>query len=592
MPLESFHPAVAAWFARRFDRATAPQRAAWPAIQAGRHTLIAAPTGSGKTLAAFLTAIDTLVREAASGSLVDGVQVVYVSPLKALSNDVQRNLDAPLAGIAQELEARGEHVAPLRALVRTGDTPQSERAAMRRSPPHILVTTPESLYLLVTSESGRAMLAGVRCVIVDEIHAIAGNKRGSHLALTLERLCALAGRRVQRIGLSATQKPIDEVAAFLTGRAVSSGDADACVVIDGGHGQARDVALVLPDAPLEVVMSNEVWDTLYDRIARFATDHRTTLVFCNTRRQVERVTRHLSERLGAEHVAAHHGSLAKEQRLDAEQRLKAGRLRVLVATASLELGIDIGDVELVCQLGTPRSIATFLQRVGRANHSVGGIPKGRLFPTSRDELVECTALLTAVRSGQLDRLRIPSRPLDVLAQQIVAEVAAREMGEAELHDLCRRAWPYRDLERAEFDEVVRMLVDGYTLRRGHALAYLHRDAVNGRLRARRGARLTALTCGSAIPMNADYQVVLEPAGTFIGTLNEDFAIESLAEPERDVRRLPRGILDAHAAGLDAQDAVRRVAELEHVAGEALDREVLVQRADERAGRLEHDLVVG
>ncbi len=487
--------------------------------------LIAAPTGSGKTLAAFLAAIDSLVREAVSGTLADAVQVVYVSPLKALSNDVQRNLEEPLAGIAAELASRGVAVPAIRAMVRTGDTTTAERTSMRRTPPHILVTTPESLYLLLTSDSGREMLSSVRSVIVDEIHAVAGTKRGSHLALSLERLAGITGRRLQRIGLSATQKPIELVARFLTG--VTSA-ADECIVVDSGHRRERDLAMVLPDAPLEAVMSHEVWDTLYDKIATLARDHHTTLVFCNTRRMVERVARHLSERLGAENVAAHHGSLAKEHRLDAEQRLKAGRLQVLVATASLELGIDIGDVELVCQLATPRAISTFLQRVGRANHAVGGVPKGRLFPLSRDELVECTALLDAVRAGELDRVLMPEQPLDVLAQQIVAEVSAREYGEDELHALLRRAWPYRELTRATFDEVVRMLVDGYTMRRGHAAAYLHRDAVNGRLRARRGARLTAITCGGAIPTNADYLVVLEPSGTMIGTLNEDFAVESLA----------------------------------------------------------------
>jgi ATP-dependent helicase Lhr and Lhr-like helicase len=525
MPLENFHPAVAAWFNRHFAEPTSPQRLAWPAIQAGRHTLIAAPTGSGKTLAAFLAAIDGLVREAASGSLSDAVQVVYVSPLKALSNDIQRNLDAPLQGIAAELKAMGIEAPDIRAVVRTGDTPQAERLAMRKSPPHILVTTPESLYLLLTSDSGRNMLASTRSVIVDEIHAVAGTKRGSHLALSLERLATLAGRRLQRIGLSATQKPIEEVAQFLTGVV---DPADACVVIDSGHSRQRDLALVLPDSPLEAVMSNEVWQTLYDKIATLISEHHTTLIFANTRRMVERVTRHLSERLGAENVAAHHGSLSREQRLDAEQRLKAGSLRALVATASLELGIDIGDVELVCQLATPRAISTFLQRVGRANHAVGGVPKGRLFPLSRDELIECTALLDAVRAGELDRLHVPPKPLDVLAQQIVAEVSAREYGEEELLAQLRRAWPYRDLQAGEYEEVLRMLAEGYASRRGQQSAYLHRDAVNHRLRTRRGARLTALTCGGAIPSNADYQVVLEPTGSLVGTLNEDFAIESLA----------------------------------------------------------------
>ncbi len=551
MPLDNFHPAVAAWFSRSFAEPTAPQRAAWPAIQAGRHTLIAAPTGSGKTLAAFLAAIDGLVREAISGSLADTVQVVYVSPLKALSNDIQRNLEAPLRGIADELNRQGTPTSEIRALVRTGDTPQSARAAMRKSPPHILVTTPESLYLLLTSESGRAMLASTRSVIIDEIHAVAGTKRGSHLALSLERLASLAGHRLQRIGLSATQKPIEEVAHFLTG---VIDPADACVVVDSGHTRVRDLALVLPDSPLEAVMSNEVWQTLYDKIASLIGEHHTTLIFANTRRMVERVTRNLSERIGAQNVAAHHGSLSREQRLDAEQRLKAGTLRALVATASLELGIDIGDVELVCQLATPRSISTFLQRVGRANHAVGGVPKGRLFPLSRDELIECTALLDAVRDGELDRLHIPLQPLDVLAQQIVAEVSAREYGEAELYAQLRRAWPYRDLQKSEYDQVLRMLAEGYSSRRGQQSAYLHRDTVNHKLRARRGARLTAITCGGAIPSNADYQVVLEPTGMFVGTLNEDFAVESLAGDIFQLGNTSYRILRVEAGRVRVEDA--------------------------------------
>jgi ATP-dependent helicase Lhr and Lhr-like helicase len=474
MPLENFHPAVARWFAKQFPQPTAPQIAAWPAIASGRHALIAAPTGSGKTLAAFLAAIDTLVRQAVAGELADATQVVYVSPLKALSNDIRSNLELPLEGITAELEAMGLPAAAIRAHLRTGDTPPAQRAAMRRSPPHILVTTPESLYLLLTSESGRAMLATTRAVIVDEIHAIAPGKRGAHLALSLERLAALCTAPLQRVGLSATQKPIEEVARFLIGSqaatAAAGRSAADCVIIDQGHARGRDLALVLPDAPLEAIMSNEVWENLYDQLARLIQQHRTTLIFANTRRMVERVTRHLSERVGDQHIAAHHGSLAKEQRLDAEQRLKRGTLRALVATASLELGIDIGDVELVCQLGTPRSIGTLVQRVGRANHAVGGVPKGRLFPLSRDDLVECTALLDAVRAGELDALSIPAQPLDVLSQQLVAEVSAREYGEDELYALVRRAWPYRALARGDFDQLLRMLADGVSTRRGRQCA--------------------------------------------------------------------------------------------------------------------------
>src|SRR5438067_8791991 len=432
-----FHPAVARWFARTFAAPTPAQRAAWPVIAAQRHVLIAAPTGSGKTLAAFLAAIDELVRTGVTaGALPDETLVVYVSPLKALSNDIQRNLEAPLAGIRAELAALGLPDVDIRTLVRTGDTPQSERATMRRRPPHIVVTTPESLYVLLGSDSGRKMLSTTRTVIVDEIHALAPNKRGSHLALSMERLAALTAAPLVRVGLSATQKPIEEVARYLVG---TRAPAEGCTIVDTGHVRDRDLALEVPPSPLEAVMSGEVWQQVYARLAELTREHRTTLVFVNTRRMAERVARHLSAIIGKDVVTAHRGSLAKERRLGGEQRLQRGELRALVATASLELGIDIGDVELVCQLGTPRSIATFLQRAGRANHTVSGQPKARLFPLSRDELVECTALLDAVRRGELDRVAIPPKPLDVLAQQIVAEVAAREWSEDALFDAFTRA---------------------------------------------------------------------------------------------------------------------------------------------------------
>ncbi|MGA0587613.1 DEAD/DEAH box helicase [Dyella sp. KRB-257] len=544
-PLADFHPAVATWFRGRFDAPTAAQVRAWPAIRAGEATLVAAPTGSGKTLTAFLAAIDALVREgvANGGALPDETRVVYVSPLKALSNDIHINLEEPLEGIRAELEKRGLPDVAIRTAVRTGDTPQAERAWMRKTPPHILVTTPESLYILLGSASGRAMLGTARTLIVDEIHAVAASKRGSHLALSLERLDALCGRRLHRIGLSATQKPIEAVARFLVGAGHDpSGDRLApspqrgeganaksdVTVIDVGHQRPRDLGLSVPPVPLEAVMSNDGWELIYHQLAALIESHRTTLVFVNTRRMAERVTRHLSERLGKQHVAAHHGSLAKEQRLDAEQRLKRGELSALVATASLELGIDIGDVDLVCQIGSPRSIAAFLQRAGRSGHAVIGTPKARLFPPTRDELVECAALLDCVRRGELDTLTIPPQPLDVLAQQIVAEVACREWDEDGLYALVRGADPYRDLSRADFDAVVRMLVEGYSTRRGPREGYLHHDAVHGQLRARRGARLTAITSGGAIPDTADYLVVLEPQGTVIGSVHEDFAVESLA----------------------------------------------------------------
>ncbi len=522
--LESFHPAVAAWFARTHPAPTEAQAQAWPAIQAGRDVLVAAPTGSGKTLAAFLAAIDQLVKEGAAGGLADETRVLYISPLKALSNDIHRNLEAPLKGIRAELAALGLQDVDIRTVVRTGDTTQSERARIRRKAPHIVVTTPESLYVLLGSQSGRSMLATCRTVIVDEIHAVAANKRGSHLALSLERLQTLTGRRPARVGLSATQTPIDEVARFLIGANRPLSDV---VIVDLGAARNRDLALELPPAPLEPVMSGEVWVKVYDRLAELVREHRTTLVFVNTRRLAERVARHLSERLGEEYVAAHHGSLAREHRFKAEQQLKRGELKALVATASLELGLDIGDVDLVCQIGSTRSINAFLQRVGRAGHAVGGTSKGRLFPLSRDELVECTALLDAVRRGELDRLVIPRNALDVLTQQIAAEVAAREWSEDALFELFRAAHPYRDLERAEFDDCVNMLAQGFSTRRGRHGALLYRDSVTRSLRPRKGAALTSITSGGTIPDNADYKVVLEPEGFSVGSVNEDFAVESL-----------------------------------------------------------------
>jgi ATP-dependent Lhr-like helicase len=544
-----FHPAVTAWFDAAFPGATEAQLRAWPLIQAGRPTLVAAPTGSGKTLTAFLAAIDALVRESAAGPLPDETQVLYVSPLKALSNDIRVNLEVPLEGIGRQLGAMGLPAHGIRTAVRTGDTTTAERNAMRKRAPHILVTTPESLYVLLGSTSGRAMLSKVRTVIVDEIHAVVGSKRGSHLALSLERLDALCAHKPVRVGLSATQKPLSLVADFLVGRAGGE-----CAVVDVGHVRARDLALELPPVPLEAVMPNEVWERVYDRMAELVVLHRTTLIFVNTRRMAERVARHLGDRLGGEHVAAHHGSLAKEYRLDAEQRLKRGELQVLIATASLELGIDIGDVDLVCQVGSPRNIAAFLQRVGRSGHQVGGVPKGRLFPTSRDDLVECAALLDCVRRGELDILRIPNAPLDVLAQQVVAEVSCREWGEDELFELVRRAQPYARLERASYDAILRMLAEGYTTRNGVRGAYLHRDAATRSLRGRRGGQLTAVTSGGTIPDNADYTVLLEPQGQSVGTVNEDFAVESLAGDVFQLGNTSYRIIRVEAGKVRVEDA--------------------------------------
>jgi ATP-dependent helicase Lhr and Lhr-like helicase len=529
MKLDYFHPAVRDWFLKQFPAPTEPQAQAWPAIKEGRHTLIAAPTGSGKTLAAFLSAIDDLVWKASQGTLLDETHVVYVSPLKALSNDIQINLQEPLRGIQQNLEASEIQSIEIRTFVRTGDTPAKERAAMIKKPPHIIVTTPESLYILLTSEGGRRMLSTAQTLIVDEIHAMVDDKRGSHLSLSIERLQALVKEPLVRIGLSATQKPIEEVARFLVGTPnIEADGSPRCTIVDTGHTRKLDLAIEVPSSPLEAVMSNEVWEEIYNRIATLIREHQTTLVFVNTRRMAERVARHLGERLGDENVTAHHGSLARELRLSAEQRLKSGELSALVATASLELGIDIGAVDLVIQIGSTRAISTLLQRIGRSNHTVSGFPKGRVFPLTRDELVECAALLDAVRRGELDHLTIPEQPLDILAQQIVAAVAPEEWTEDDLFETFRHAYPFRNLSRQRFDEVVRMLSEGFSTRRGRRGAYLHHDAVNQRLRARRGARLSAITNGGAIPDTSDYRVILEPSETFVGTLTEDFAIESLA----------------------------------------------------------------
>src|ERR1022692_676981 len=528
IPMPSFpaslawaHPLVAEWFVQRFATPTEPQEQGWPHILAGRTTLISAPTGSGKTLAAFLACIDRLVRKALAGDLADRTEVLYVSPLKALGNDIQKNLEIPLGEILAMAGERGLLMPEIRTAVRTGDTLAHERRAMLKRPPHILVTTPESLYILLTADKSRAILRDVETVIVDEIHAVADDKRGAHLTLSLERLEALSHRPPIRIGLSATQKPIEEVAHFLTG----SGRADP-VIVDIGHKRKLDLGIEVPPMPLGPVASNEMWDTIYDRLVALVAEHRSTLVFVNTRRMAERLCHELGERIGEENVAAHHGSLSRKLRLAAEKKLKEGQVRVLVATASLELGIDVGTVDLVVQINSPRAIAVTLQRVGRSGHWRGAVPKGRLFATTRDDLLECAALVRAIREGDLDRLMIPDAPLDVLAQQIVAACAAEEWSDDEMFSLVRRAYPYRNLKRETFDAILEMLAEGIAARRGRYGAYLHRDRVNGKLRARRGARLAAITSGGAIPDNSLYNVVTEPDGIVVGTVDEDFAVES------------------------------------------------------------------
>ena len=594
--LETFHPLVARWFERRFGDPTEPQALAWPEIAARRDVLVSAPTGSGKTLAAFLFAIDELYRDALAGRLGAETRVVYVSPLRALGNDVEKNLRGPLAELAEAARAEGLPPPDLRVAVRSGDTPASRRAAMARVPPHVLVTTPESLYLLLTAERGRAALASVETVIVDEIHAVARDKRGAHLALSLERLEALARRRPQRVGLSATVNPIEEMARFLVGaERVDPAGRPRCAIVETGRRRTFDLGIEIPRDELSSVASNDLWRETYDRVAALVGAHRSTLVFVNTRRLAERATHALAERLGEGAVAAHHGSLSRARRLDAEERLKTGRLRAVVATSSLELGIDVGDVELVVQLGTPGALHAALQRIGRAAHVKGGVPKGRLFPTSRDELLECAAVVRGLRRGALEAVRIPAAPLDVLAQQIVAEAAAAPIHVDRLYALARRAWPYRQLSRPEFDAVVDMLAEGIATTPGRTTALLHRDAVHGRLKGRRGARIAALTGGGAIPDTSQYAVVAEPEGIPVGQVDEDFAVESMAgdvfllgNTSWRIRRIDPGSIrveDAHgeAPGIPfwVAEAPGRSRELS--AEVSLVREELERRLDDPGG---------
>ncbi len=525
-----FHPVVARWFAEKFGEPSAPQEAGWPHVAAGRDALIAAPTGTGKTLAAFLWSIDGLLRSALAGELADECRLVYVSPLKALGNDIQKNLQGPLGEIRALARREGLELPEIRVAVRSGDTPARERRLMLKKRPHVLITTPESLYILLTAERSRAALETARAVIVDEIHAVAGDKRGAHLALSLERLDALCGRRLQRIGLSATQKPIEEVARLLVGAGGLREDGSPdCAIVDVGHKREMALSIEVPDQEMGPIASHELWGEVFDRLAAHIERRRATIVFVHTRRLAERVAHQLTARLGEGRVAAHHGSLSREIRLDAEGRLKSGELSAVVATASLELGIDVGHVDLVCHLGAPRTLASLLQRVGRSGHWKGAVPEGVVFPLTRDELLQSAAAIRAVREGALDSVIFPEAPLDILAQQMVAEVAARgEVGEEALWALVGRARPYARLERGAFGDALEMLCEGVATSRGRRSAWLHRDRVNGLLRPRRGARLAAITSGGAIPDAADYDVVEGPAETFVGRVNEDFAVESMA----------------------------------------------------------------
>ena len=521
MSLEGFHPVGRQWFSENFPSPSEIQILAWPMIREKRDVLMSAPTGSGKTLAAFLSVMNDLFERSLEGTLEERTQVVYVSPLKALSNDIHRNLQVPLRGIKALLAANGYPEVDLRAMVRTGDTPTRERVKMTRTPPHILVTTPESLYLLLTSASGREMLSHAGTLIVDEIHAVAGNKRGAHLSLSVERLARRSRKPLHRIGISATQKPIERMADFLTG------GTNTCQILNIGHRRELELDIELPGSPLTAVMANEVWEEIHQKLEDAIQTHRTTLIFVQTRSMAERLSHHLTERLGPEVVSAHHGSMSREKRLDAEMRLKSGALKALVATASLELGIDVGSIDLVVQIGSAKSIAALLQRVGRSGHTLTATPKEKLYPLTKDELIEAVALLDNVRRGELDNLPVPEKPLDVLAQQIVAEVASEETTTDALYDLVRRSFVYRNLTREEFHSVVQMLVDGFTFRRGNRRSYLHFNPVTRILRAKKGARLIATISGGTIPDQFDYDVRLEPSGVQIGSVHEDFAVESI-----------------------------------------------------------------
>lgn len=575
--LAAFHPLIQGWFADTLGEPTEPQLRGWPELRAGHDVLITAPTGSGKTLTAFLSALDGLWRDALAGTLEDRTRVLYVSPLKALGNDVQKNLLQPLEDLRQRAREAGLSPQELRISVRTGDTPASERDRMLRHPPHVLITTPESLYLCLTAGRTRELLRDVRTVIVDEIHALARDRRGSHFALSLERLKALCTAPPQLVGLSATVRPLEDVARFLTGRE------EGCRRVEVGHVRPWDLTLWVPDRELSAVATHEMWGEAYDALLELAGQVRTTLVFVNTRRLAERVAHDLGERLGEGRVAAHHGSMSRQARLLAEERLKSGELSVMVATASLELGIDIGNVDAVVQLGSPRSVNALLQRVGRAGHHKAGISRGLLMAMTRDELAECAALLAAVREKELDRLQIPELAMDVLSQQVVAACAAEEWDEEALFRLMRGAWPYRNLTREAFEEVLVMLSEGVSTRRGRNSALLHRDRVNGRLRPRRSARMAALMNGGAIPDTFTVPVRAEPDARIVGTVDEDFAVETMPGDVFLLGSTSWRVMRVAQASLEVEDAQGAPPSVPFWRGEApgrtdaLSRHVSLQR---------------
>jgi ATP-dependent Lhr-like helicase len=588
--LESFHPAVRTWFERKFEAPTDAQVEGWPLIQANHDVLIAAPTGSGKTLAAFLAGIDSLIKEAEAGTLEDTTQILYVSPLKALGVDIKRNLEGPLAEIRAIAEEMGRPLPIITTAVRSGDTTPSERARITRKPPHILITTPESLYLMLTAEKSRKILTRLKTLVVDEIHALVRDKRGSHFALSMARLDHVAERRPNRIGLSATQKPIDEIARFLVGSdRVSAAGRPDCQIVDRGHQRELELLVEVPPSEMQAVAPKEQWAEIYERIAELVAAHRTTLIFVNTRRLAERVAHNLTALVGKENVASHHGSLSKERRFQLEERLKSGEIRALVATASLELGIDVGSIDLVCQIGSPRSISTFLQRVGRSGHALGLTPRGRLFPTSRDELVECAALIRAVRAGRLDRVTQPVAPLDVLAQQIVAETASEDWEVGALFDLFHKATPYRELSRQAYDDVLRMLAEGVGDAAGGAPPLIHYDRINGMVRGRRGARMKSLTNGGTIPESGDYQVIAEPDDMMVGTVNEDWAIESMAGDVFLLGTTSWRIQRVESGRVRVQNAQGAPPTIPFWLGEGPGR---TSELSEEVGRLRRDIVAG
>lgn len=543
MSIDLFHSLISNWFEQRFTTASPPQLQGWPAIASGQNTLILAPTGSGKTLAAFLWCIDELLRLGMGSDAkqfernLHGIHTLYISPLKALNNDIHRNLKEPLAGIHAEAKAAGITAPPIRVQVRTGDTPASERAAMLRKPPHILITTPESLFLLLTSVKGRELFRNLRYVIIDEIHNISANKRGVHLSLSLERLEGLCHKSPVRIGLSATQKPLERIAAFMAGQYMDTDGiwkSRPVTIVDCGQRKDLDVRVIAPVPDYSDLPEASVWPAVYQKLYELIRSHRTTLIFANMRAQTEKIARQLNEMHSRQVnnpdaiiALAHHGSLSKETRFDIENRLKSGDIPAVVATASLELGIDIGSIDLVVQLEAPRSVASALQRVGRSGHLLSATSKGRIIPLYSADLDDCVATTLAMLAGEIEETRIPENCLDVLAQQIVAEVAMQPQDRRQLYLRLRGSYCYRRLPEDVFNQVVEMLSGSYAQRDLKALApRLTWDRVNDQLIARHGSRMLAVMNMGTIPDRAYYGVYLQDSKIRLGEVEEEFVFES------------------------------------------------------------------